>query len=536
MKYFLYTRKSTEELERQVLSLSSQHERAHEQFKDLELIDLPPESASAFKPDNRPIFEDMLKRIDAGEAHGIVAWHPDRLSRNELDAAAITYRVRTGAILDLKFVSYTFDNSPEGMMMLQMTMSQSQYSSAKLSKDVKRGNQKKIKDGWKPGWAPTGYLNTPELNKGSKIVIDDPERFPVVKKMWEHMLTGQYSVPEILDIASNDWGFKTRQTRLMGGAPLSRSALYGMFTNPFYAGLIRYNGELYQGSHNPMITLAEYDRVQTILGGKGKPRPKTHNFTYRASFMVCGECGCTITAEKKHKYIRSTGETRSYTYYHCTRKRPCEQRGSVSEDEVVEQIDKQLSYITIIPEFRDWALEALRNSNDSEIADRSAIMQSQSKALVSTRRELDNLTKMRLRELLDDEEYVEQRERLSAELRKLQENLHATEERADKWLELTERTFDFATNARQIFKTGTEEKRREVFAALGGKVTLKDKLLNIELHPWFVPIVRDYADIERAFEEVRTTKYASSKEKTAALTAVQSSWLRRPDSNRQPRS
>src|SRR4051812_43611567 len=112
MKYFLYARKSTEDEEKQVLSLASQTDKARELFPELELIELPPESASAFKPDNRPVFAEMLKRIDAGEAHGIVAWHPDRLSRNELDAAAVTYRIRTGAILDLKFGSYTFDNSP----------------------------------------------------------------------------------------------------------------------------------------------------------------------------------------------------------------------------------------------------------------------------------------------------------------------------------------------------------------------------------------------------------------------------------------
>src|SRR3989344_7701378 len=159
MKYFLYARKSTEEEEKQALSLSTQIEKAHEIFPDLDLIELPPESASAFTPNNRPIFEGMLKRIDAGEAHGVVAWHPDRLSRNELDAAAITYRVRTGKILDLKFGSYNFDNSPEGIMMLQMALSQSQYFSSKLGKDVRRGLEKKFDMGWQPNMCPNGYKN-----------------------------------------------------------------------------------------------------------------------------------------------------------------------------------------------------------------------------------------------------------------------------------------------------------------------------------------------------------------------------------------
>lgn len=73
MKYFLYARKSTEEEEKQVLSLDTQLEKAREMFAHLDIIELPPESASAFKPGNRPIFDRMIEGIDAGEAHGIIA-------------------------------------------------------------------------------------------------------------------------------------------------------------------------------------------------------------------------------------------------------------------------------------------------------------------------------------------------------------------------------------------------------------------------------------------------------------------------------
>ncbi len=534
MKYFLYTRKSTEEEEKQVLSLDTQLDKAREIFPHLDIIELPPESASAFKPGNRPIFDNMLERIDAGEAHGIVAWHPDRCSRNEIEAAAITYRLRTGKILDLKFCSYTFDNSPEGIMMLQMVMSQSQYFSAKLSKDVKRGNGQKIKMGWKPGWAPTGYLNTPDLEKGSKKIVIDPDRFTLVKKMWELMLTGNYSVPQIWYIATNDWGFTLRKTRKTGGGPISRTGLYGVFTNPFYAGLIRYNDDVHKGKQKAMITVAEYDRVQQLLGRKGKPRPKTHDITYRGP-MVCGECGCTITAEVKQKYLKNSGETREYIYYHCTRKRPCSQRGAMTEKEIEQETEKVLSSITILPEFRDWALEVLSENNDQEIEDRTSVHESQSKALLATQKQLDNLTKMRLKDLINDEEYIEQREKLSAETRRLKELLLDTQERAEKWLELTEKAFDIATYARQNFIDGDAETCREIFINLGSSFILKDNKLSIQPHEWFVPIQKEYPRIEQLFREVRTRKYASSKEKTAAFTAVRSQWLRGLDSNQRPR-
>lgn len=118
LKYIIYTRKSTEGDEKQALSIDSQREKAKELFPDLRIVDVLEEKKSAFTPYNRPVFAEMLERIKRGEAQGIIAWHPDRLSRNEIDGAMITYMIRQKEIVDLKFCSYTFNNSPEGIMFL----------------------------------------------------------------------------------------------------------------------------------------------------------------------------------------------------------------------------------------------------------------------------------------------------------------------------------------------------------------------------------------------------------------------------------
>jgi DNA invertase Pin-like site-specific DNA recombinase len=140
-KYIAYVRKSTIGKERQSLSIAQQKAKIKEFFGDLKIVAWLEDEQSAFKP-GRPNFAKMLAMLDKGKADGIIAWHPDRLSRNEIDAAEITFRLRSaGSTKDLKFCSYYFDNSPEGIMNLQQIMSSSQYYSAKLSKDVKRGNE-----------------------------------------------------------------------------------------------------------------------------------------------------------------------------------------------------------------------------------------------------------------------------------------------------------------------------------------------------------------------------------------------------------
>ncbi len=107
IKYFAYVRKSTEGEERQALSIPAQKDKLREVFGHLD-IEFVEDKASAFIPDNRPSFMKMLERIKKGERTGLIAWHPDRLSRNEKDAGEITYRIRTGEIQDLKLATYHF--------------------------------------------------------------------------------------------------------------------------------------------------------------------------------------------------------------------------------------------------------------------------------------------------------------------------------------------------------------------------------------------------------------------------------------------
>ena len=41
------------------------------------------------KEPGRPIFNDMLRLVERGEADALLAWHPDRLARNSVDGGRI---------------------------------------------------------------------------------------------------------------------------------------------------------------------------------------------------------------------------------------------------------------------------------------------------------------------------------------------------------------------------------------------------------------------------------------------------------------
>ncbi|MGN6150342.1 MAG: recombinase family protein [Rhizomicrobium sp.] len=536
MKYFIYCRKSSEDEDRQALSILSQRSELVRKFSadpTVEIVGVLEEERSAKKP-GRVVFAEMIRRIEVGEAQGIITWAPDRLARNSVDGGRVISLRDVGVLSDLKFATYTFENNPQGKFMLQIMFGQSKYYSDALSENVKRGNRTKIELGWRPNIAPLGYLNEPVL----RTIVPDPDRFDLIQQMWHLMLTGSYSPDKIRRIANQEWGFTTRTTKRRRGGPLQRSTMYKIFNNPFYAGKIFWEKQLHPGAHTPMISLLDFERVQTLLGKPGRPQPQKHQFAF-TGLIKCGRCGLSVTAEKKanrYGYM--------YVYYHCTRRQKprCEER-SIEVTFLEEQVVAFLSTLDVPDNVRLWIFDELNRLRADLQSDHDAQTLSLKVRKEQIDRALSNLTDLRIREAVADSEFDQKRTALGSERALVQEELDGRKGTPDFWFEPCVALVEFSICAAKWFREGDEIDKRQILTLIGSNLTLAAQILSIQaLKPLmhmpkkrdlsqlcaYVEAVRDFGSLSALQAVVTTVRQLRERAAAREATATQSTTSLRP--------
>lgn len=492
LRYRLYCRKSTDTEEKQVQSLGDQVKYMQQAAKreGIRIIGEPiQESKSAKKPNVRPHFDALLQEIDDGKIDGIVCWKLDRLSRNPTDSGRIQQLLQDGKLKHILTAEKSYFPEDNAIVFSVEAGMSNQYI-RELSSNTRRGMLSKVERGNKPGVPPVGYLN----ERLEKIIIADPDRFNAMRMLWDKMLTGTYSMAQLVHIADEELHITTPVRGKTGGNPIAYSSICALFKNPFYTGQISFKGTLYPGNHPAMITEEEFERVQQIIDPTHTTRPKdkTYNFQLRNLFK-CGECGFAITAEQKRKTIKSTGEIKEYVYYHCTGKSKnikCTQpKLHVNEDVLIEQIKDKLNKFTIDPDFYKLAIEALAQEEDEVVEKYTDQSARHDKAIERTQNAINNLRRMRYNgEAEDDSWYYAEMQTLDSKLDELQQKRNKNEYRARDWRAKADEVFTFARYAKEDFDSGDLEKKRSVIVKLGEVLTIKDRTIQFTPNKFFIPL------------------------------------------------
>jgi len=467
-KYIAYCRKSTDEKDKQVLSIEAQIAELKEFAKkeNLSITEFITEAKTAKVP-GREQFAEVLKKIEKGMANAIISWHPDRLARNSIDGGKIIYLLDTGKLLDLEFPSFWFESTPQGKFMLSIAFGQSKYYVDNLSENVKRGNRQKLRNGVWPSKAPYGYLNNPKT-RGIDI---DEEKSKAVKKAFQLFAEGGRSFVEVSKFL-HKFGIKK-----LDGEPVKVDQVKNMLTNKFYLGIMNYAGEYYQGTHKTFISKKLFDEVQKQIEKIERPRNKGHDFAF-SGLATCGECGAAITAETHTKFYPKTRGEVEYIYYRCTKKlKPCNQQ-YLNEPSLEEQLRNVIRDCGLHENwesyFEKWIVEAEEKDRQESETETKKLDSHVRETEIKLNRLLDGY----LDQVIEPEIYKQKKNELFEEKLKLEEKKSQIEKNGNCWLEPVR---EFINCALQTQKIAREKNNCHDLSTMAKKVGSNYSLFNRRL-------------------------------------------------------
>jgi DNA invertase Pin-like site-specific DNA recombinase len=346
VRYCLYARKSSEQDERQALSIDAQAKEVRQiaERDGLTIVSERHESHSAKDSGQRPEFAAMLDDIRSGACDGILTWAPDRLSRNGGDLGQIVDLIDRGKLVDIRTPSQRFTNLPSDKFLLMILCSQAKLENDNKSVNVKRGLRAKVEMGYRPNMSPLGYLHDKYAPKGERRVYLDPERSPAIREAFLKVADNEWSGRQLKEWFDGEKRFRTRT-----GKRITLSMIYRMMGNPYYTGRYEFPrgcGKWFQGKHEPLVSQAVFDKVQETMKTAPHAPYGSKEFSF-TRLMKCGECGNGIYAEEKLKRLKS-GEMARYVYYGCQGRwvKQCKQH-YIREEALTEQLCKMIDDVEI---------------------------------------------------------------------------------------------------------------------------------------------------------------------------------------------
>ena len=301
-RYVMYLRKSTDDEAKQVRSLEDQQTECQFLADQIGVKvrdeDIFIESASAKKSGNRPIFDTMLMGFKTGKYHGLLAWSPDRLSRNMKEAGEIIEMIDLEQIQDLHFKTYQFENNPNGKMLLGILFATSKQYSDKLSVDVSRGITGAIRDGKYVGVIKKGYYV--DLDTG--YFLPDTENWKLLRQAVEMRLKERKTNQEVAEfLNSSGFSYRKYQDEPYKRSKLNKKTVAKLLSDPFYCGVYEY-GKNYANLHEiynfiPLVTTDEHivlskntaDTFQKEYAGR-KTNAQRLEFGILREKVICDFC------------------------------------------------------------------------------------------------------------------------------------------------------------------------------------------------------------------------------------------------------
>lgn len=471
-KALIYCRVSTEEQAEHGYSLDAQEKlcRSFAENNGYTVMSVFRDEGKSGTTLNRAALKDLLSMCQEDKSIGVViVQETDRLARNTKDHLTIRAILKKAGVKLISVAQPMLDDSPEGNMIDTILASVNQFQSDINSRKTKKGLKEKFNSGWWPGWAPLGYINK-EVKDGQKVTIPDPERWHLIKAGLKMYLSGNYSALETADILYE------KGLRSKTGKKVCNSIMTDILRNPFYAGLMRWNGQEKVGRHKPMITLEEHERILQIMDAHNFSacRRRKHHFLLRG-IVFCNICGGRYTAEKHPA-------KNNVAYYHCAfNGKRGKERLHTNRDQNVEvkklerQVEEEFKKIQFSDDFIGLVVEKLKNAYHRQkegIDAEKRILYNQKLAAEKKR---DMAEEKLLNAVISDEDFARIRARINEELSQIQLRLDELDRRRILDVDVIRGVLGLTQDVYYTYKKAPYELKRQFLGLFWEKFFVQDR-------------------------------------------------------------
>ena len=247
------------------------------------------ESVSGRHVQKRPEFQRMIG-IAKQPSHPIdviLVWKYSRFARNQEESIVYKSMLKKDHV-EVISVSEPLIDGPFGSLIERIIEWMDEYYSIRLSGEVLRGmKEKALRNGYQSspclGYEAVGHGKPYQINEAEYAMVS------YIMDLYDNQNMDETAIAR----KCNDLGYKTKR-----GNPFERRTIDRILQNPFYCGIVSWNGVEFEGAHEVRISKERFDRRQRLITSRKRPM-KARNIStckhWLSGLLKCSVCGATLS-------------------------------------------------------------------------------------------------------------------------------------------------------------------------------------------------------------------------------------------------
>lgn len=317
----IYTRKSTSVgLDKDFTTLDSQRESAENYIRSQQsqgwilLSEKYDDGGFTGASTDRPALKKLLQDIRDKKIDCVVVYKVDRLSRSLLDFVNLLQLFEENQITFVSVTQHFNTNSSMGRLTLNILLSFAQFEREIISERTKdKMRSSRIKGMFSGGRPPLGYNH----DAATKSLVANPVEAELVRKIFE-LYCKKKSLLAVSDTL-NAMGERTKSYKnksgLDGGVSFKNTNVQYILNNVLYTGKVKYEGKIYKGLHEPIISEELFEKTQEIRKQNYRVRGTSKNRKFPG--LLTGLLRCTACETSISHGYAIKNDIYKYRYYIC---------------------------------------------------------------------------------------------------------------------------------------------------------------------------------------------------------------------------